>query len=74
MVGYTAQIPGTKAGKARLRRLVLALVQQIEIETRRDGCINKWNTKPLVVDHILLVVAALLPQDDTIWIPPLCSG
>ena len=36
MVGYTAQIPGTKAGKARLRRLVLALVQQIEIETRRE--------------------------------------
>ena len=30
MVGYTAQIPGTKVGKARLRRLVLALVQQIE--------------------------------------------
>ena len=36
MVGYTAQIPGTKASKARLRRLILAMVQQIEIETRRD--------------------------------------
>ena len=35
MVGYTAQIPGTKARKARIRRLVLAMVRQIEIETRR---------------------------------------
>ena len=35
MVGYTANIPGTKARKARLRRLVLAMVRQIEIETRR---------------------------------------
>ncbi len=36
MVGYTANIPGTKASKSRLRRLILAMVSQIEIETRRD--------------------------------------
>ena len=36
MVGYTANIPGTKASKARLRRLIVAMVQQIELETRRD--------------------------------------
>ena len=36
MVGYTANIPGTKANKARLRRVILAMVRQIEIETRRD--------------------------------------
>ena len=34
MVGYTSNIPGTKASKARLRRLILAMVRQIEIETR----------------------------------------
>jgi hypothetical protein len=34
MVGYTANIPGTKAGKAKLRRLILAMVKQLEIETR----------------------------------------
>ena len=33
LVGYTADIPGTKASKAKLRRLILAMVQQIEIET-----------------------------------------
>ena len=33
LVGYTANIPGTKASKARLRRLILAMVRQIEIET-----------------------------------------
>ena len=34
MVGYTANIPGTKASKAHLRRLILSMVRQIEIETR----------------------------------------
>ena len=34
MVGYTANIPGTKASKARIRKLILAMVKQIEIETR----------------------------------------
>ena len=33
MVGYTANIPGTKASKAKLRRLILTMVRQIEIET-----------------------------------------
>ena len=31
MVGYTKNIPGTKASKARLRKLMLAMVRQIEI-------------------------------------------
>ena len=34
MVGYTANLPGTKASKAKLRKLILAMVKQIEIETR----------------------------------------
>jgi hypothetical protein len=34
MTGYTANVPGTKASKARLRRVILAMVRQIEIETR----------------------------------------
>ena len=34
MVGYTANIPGTKASKARLRKLILAMARQVEIETR----------------------------------------
>ena len=37
MVGYTANIPGTKANKARLRKAILAMVRQIEIETRQPG-------------------------------------
>ena len=36
LVGYTANIPGTKASNARLRRLILAMARQIEIETA-DG-------------------------------------
>ena len=31
---YTQDIPGTKANKSKLRRLLLAMVLQIEIETR----------------------------------------
>ena len=31
---YTADIPGTKASKAKLRRLLLSMVRQLEIETR----------------------------------------
>ena len=34
MGSYTAKIPGTKANKNYLRRLLLAMVRQIEIETR----------------------------------------
>ena len=34
MVGYTANLTGTKANKAKLRKLILAMVKQIEIETR----------------------------------------
>ncbi len=38
MVGYTAGIPGMQAGKARLRKLILAMIRQLEIETRvSDG-------------------------------------
>ena len=36
LVGYTAKIPGARASKANLRRLILAMVRQIEIETRHD--------------------------------------
>ena len=37
MVGYTQGIPGTKASKGRLRKLILAMVRQVEIETRFCG-------------------------------------
>ena len=37
MVGYTDKIPGTRASKVRLRKIILAMVRQIEIETRREG-------------------------------------
>ena len=40
-MGYTASVPGTKASKTRLRRLMLAMVRQIEIETRRDGAVHE---------------------------------
>ena len=36
MVGYTQHIPGARASKIRLRKIILAMVRQIEIETRRD--------------------------------------
>ena len=36
MVGYTKNIPGTKANKKRLRCLILTMVRQIEIETRDE--------------------------------------
>ena len=35
MVGYTQNIPGTRASKTRLRKIILAMVRQIEIETHR---------------------------------------
>ena len=40
MVGYTASIPGSKASKAKLRRLILQMVKQLEIETRRGDVMN----------------------------------
>ena len=36
MVGYTQNIPGTRASKTRLRKIILAMVRQIEIETHRE--------------------------------------
>ena len=33
MVGYTANIPGTRASKSQLRKIILTMVKQIEIET-----------------------------------------
>ena len=35
MIGYTHNIPGTRASKTRLRKIILAMVRQIEIETHR---------------------------------------
>ena len=40
MVGYTANIPGTRASKNRLRRLLIAMVTQIEIETRFEDSVS----------------------------------
>ena len=36
MVGYTQNIPGARASKTRLRKIILAMVRQIEIETHRE--------------------------------------
>ena len=35
MIGYTQNIPGTRASKTRLRKIILAMVRQIEIETHK---------------------------------------
>ena len=37
MTGYTAKVPGTKASKSRLRRVLLSMVRQLEIETTSQG-------------------------------------
>ena len=36
LVGYTQHILGTRASKSRLRRIILAMVLQIEIETYKE--------------------------------------
>lgn len=46
MTGYTAKVPGTKASKARLRRALLAMVRQLEIDTTpADASTNERNEK-----------------------------
>ena len=37
LIGYTASIPGTKASKKRLRRLILSMVHQLEVESANRG-------------------------------------
>ena len=37
MVGYTQNIPGTRGSKTKLRKIILAMVRQIEIETRHQA-------------------------------------
>ena len=46
MVGYTAKIPGTRASKAQLRRVILTMVRQIEIETAAVDGGEDTNMKP----------------------------
>jgi hypothetical protein len=46
MVGYTAKIPGTRASKAQLRRVILTMVRQIEIETAAVDGGEDANMKP----------------------------
>ena len=36
MVGYTQNIPGARASKTLLRKIILAMVRQVEIETHRE--------------------------------------
>ena len=44
MVGYTQNIPGTRSSKTRLRKIILAMVRQIEIETHREPhYLVTWN-------------------------------
>ena len=45
MTGYTAKVPGTKACKACLRRILLSMVRQLEIETTESTLINKHGEK-----------------------------
>ena len=40
IVGYTQNIPGTRASKVRLRKIILTMVRQIEIETRQTGSLG----------------------------------
>ena len=46
MVGYTAKIPGTRASKAQLRRVILTMVKQIEIETASAEGMEKGDAAP----------------------------
>ena len=41
MTGYTAKVPGTKASKTRLRRILLSMVRQIEIETTDFNAVER---------------------------------
>ena len=43
MTGYTMKVPGTKASKSRLRRILLAMVRQIEIETTESATLERPN-------------------------------
>ena len=40
MIGHTAGVPGSKASKNKLRRSILSMVWQIEIETGRRGMVR----------------------------------
>ena len=62
MVGYTANIPGTKARKARLRRLVLAMVRQIEIETRRGDTTGSSAGSTLTLGDVPCLFGTLTSQ------------
>ena len=62
MVGYTANIPGTKARKARLRRLVLAMVRQIEIETRRGDTTSSSPGSTLSLGDVPCLFGTLTSQ------------
>ena len=44
LVGYTANIPGTKASKSHLRKVILAMVRQLEIETRTESAVGAAGT------------------------------
>ena len=46
MVGYSAKIPGTQASKTKLRRIILTMVRQIEIETTSTDGVQEANAKP----------------------------
>ena len=46
MVGYAAKIPGTQASKSKLRRIILTMVRQIEIETTLTDSVQEANVKP----------------------------
>ena len=43
MTGYTMKVPGTKAAKSRIRRILLAMVRQIEIETTEPATLERPN-------------------------------
>ena len=64
MVGYTADIPGTKASKSKLRRVILTMVRQIEIETATEtragdvpSIFGTLTTQRYEWDEVLRVVA-----------------
>ena len=60
MVGYTANIPGTRASKAQLRRVIMTMVKQIEIETTQVKGVDGTARGPLPTASLM---TTMVPGD-----------
>ena len=71
MVGYTAGIPGTRASKSQLRRVILTMVKQIEIETSSEtepgdvpSLFGTLTTQRYLWDDIIRIIAEVEERED----------